>query len=100
MIWLAVVTGSLLAFGQKVFGYLVPGSVLQRPVVRTAVALMPVSLLAALVCVQTFGTSGELQVDARVAGVCAATLALLLRAPFWVVVLVAAAVTAAVRALA
>lgn len=99
MIWAAVVVGSLLAFAQKLVGYLVPGGALERPMVRTAVALMPVSLLAALVCVQTFGVAGGLQIDARLVGVCAAVVALGLRAPFWAVVLVAAGAAAAVRAL-
>lgn len=95
MIWAAVIVGSLLAFGQKFAGYLVPGDALDRPLVRTAVALMPISLLAALVCVQTFGGG----LDARLVGVGAAAVALALRAPFWAVVLIAAATTAAVRAL-
>ena len=54
-------------------------------------------LLAALVAVQTFGSGQSLVVDARVAGVAAAAVALLLRAPFLVVVVVAGVVAAALR---
>ena len=62
--------------------------------------LLPVSLLAGLVAVQTFGApGGRLVLDARVAGLAAAAVALLLRAPFLVVILVAAAVAAGLRAL-
>jgi branched-subunit amino acid transport protein len=98
VIWLCVLLGSALAFGQKFAGFLVPTGALDRPGVRRAVALMPIALLAALVGVLTFATGTSLQVDARVLGVAAAVIALLLRAPFLVVVVVAAAVTAVVRA--
>ena len=62
-------------------------------------ALLPVALLSALAAVQTFAVGTRLVVDARLAGVAAAVLALLFRAPFLVVVFVAAATAAAVRAL-
>ena len=48
--------------------------------------LLPVALLAALAAVQTFATGDTLVLDARVAGVAVAAVALLLRAPFLVVV--------------
>jgi branched-subunit amino acid transport protein len=59
--------------------------------------LLPAALLAALVAVSTFASDGALVVDARLAGLAAATTALLLRAPFVVVVVFATAVTALVR---
>jgi len=59
--------------------------------------LLPVALLAALAAVQTFASGTQLVLDARVAGVGAAVLAILLRAPFLVVVAVAAATAALVR---
>jgi branched-subunit amino acid transport protein len=62
--------------------------------------LLPAALLAALVLVSTFTEDGSLVVDARLAGLGAATGALLLRAPFVVVVIAAAAATALVRLLA
>ena len=53
-----------------------------------------------MVVVQTFAASGGgLSVDARVFGLGAAVLALVLRAPFIVVVVVGAAVAAGLRAL-
>jgi branched-subunit amino acid transport protein len=71
--------------------------VLEKPVVRRIAALLPVALLAALVGVQTFGHGQAVTVDARLAGLAAAITALLLRAPFLVVVLAAAATTALLR---
>jgi hypothetical protein len=56
--------------------------------------LLPVALLAALVVVQAFATGRHLELDARAAGLAVAAVAVLLRAPFLLVV-VAAAVTAA-----
>jgi hypothetical protein len=61
--------------------------------------LLPVALLTALAAVQTFAVGSRLVVDARLAGVAAGVIALLFRAPFLVVVFVAAATAAAVRAL-
>lgn len=98
--WLAVLIGAGLAYLQKLLGFLVPNAFLARPVIRTATILMPISLLAALVAVQTFAVGTTLVVDARVAGLAAAVLLLVARAPFIVVVLAAAAATAAARALA
>jgi branched-subunit amino acid transport protein len=59
--------------------------------------LLPAALLAALVAVSTFTQNGTLAVDARLAGMAAAAVALLLRAPFVVVVLAAIVVTALTR---
>ena len=55
-------------------------------------------MLAALIVVATFGADRALVLDARAAGVGAAVLAAWRRAPFPVVIVVAAVVTAAVRA--
>ena len=61
-------------------------------------ALLPVALLSALVATQTFTTGQELTLDARAAGLAVAAAAVLLRAPFLVVVVGAAGATALVRA--
>lgn len=95
MTWVAVLAGSLGCYVLKLAGFIVPTSVLDRPVVRRISGLLPVAMLAALVVVQTFATGTALAVDARLAGLAVAVVALLLRAPFLVVV-VAAAVTAGV----
>jgi branched-subunit amino acid transport protein len=63
-----------------------------------AVLLAP-TLLGALVVTQTLGSSDGLDVDARVVGVAAAGLALALRAPLIVVVVLAAVATAVTRGL-
>lgn len=63
------------------------------------VGLMASALLAALVVVETFGKGRSLTLDARALGILFAVGALARRAPPIVAVIVAAAVTAAARAL-
>jgi hypothetical protein len=62
------------------------------------VALLAPALLAALIAVNTFADGRHLTIDARAAGVAAAALALLARAPVLLVVVIAALVTAVLRA--
>jgi hypothetical protein len=97
MMWLTVLVASAGCYLLKLLGLSAPPHWLERALVRRMAALLPVALLAALVAVQTFATGQALVLDARVAGVAAAVVALLLRAPFLLVVLVAAIVTALVR---
>jgi hypothetical protein len=97
-LWITLLLACALAYVAKVAGHVVPGSWLEHPVAARISALLPVALLAGLVAVQTVTTSGRLVLDARVAGLAAAVVALLLRAPFIVVVIVAALVTALLRA--
>jgi len=99
MIWPAVLLASLGCYLTKLAGHSVPQRVLNQPRVSRVAALLPVSLLAALVAVQTFGAGQSLVVDARLAGVAAAAVALVLRAPFLVVIVVAGAVAAGLRLL-
>lgn len=95
--WVTVLVASGGAFLEKLLGYLLPHSFLERDSVRRMTGLLPVSLLSALVIVQTFSVDSAISVDARLLGVAVAVIALLLRAPFIVVVVMAAAVTGMVR---
>ncbi len=69
------------------------------PGLSRVVDLLAPALLAALVATQAFTESSELVLDERAAGVTAAGAAIALRAPVLVTVIVAAGVTAALRAL-
>jgi branched-subunit amino acid transport protein len=75
------------------------GRGLPQPVLAAIRLLAPV-LLAALVVTQGFASGKELEIDARAAGLAAAGVALLLRAPILVVIGSAAVVAAVVRLLA
>jgi len=57
------------------------------------------AILAALVVTETFASGRHFVVDGRLAGVGAGIVLVLLRAPFWLVVLCGALATAGVRAL-
>jgi hypothetical protein len=98
--WAWVLAACAAAFVLKLLGYLVPDHLLDHPAVVRVSALLPVALLAALVAVQTVGgPGGTIVLDARVAGLAVAVVALLLRAPFLVVITLAAVTAAALRAL-
>ena len=99
MIWAAVLLGSAACYALKALGYVVPGRVLDKPLVAQLVAMFPVALLSALLAVVTLGDGMAITFDARVAAVMAAAIALALRAPFLVVVVVGAATAAILRAL-
>lgn len=98
-VWIAIGLTTAGCYLVKLLGLSVPAGALERPAVKRLAALLPIALLAALTAQQTFGEGAALVLDARAAGVAAAALALLLRAPFLVVVGAAVLVTAAVRAL-
>lgn len=98
-VWIAIGVTAVGCYLVKLAGLLVPAGALERPLVRRLAALLPVALLAALTAQQTFADGHALVLDARVAGVGAAAVALLLRAPFLVIVGAAVVVTAGVRAL-
>jgi branched chain amino acid efflux pump len=98
--WVAVLLTSAGAYLEKLAGLSVPTRVLDAPRVRRVALLLPIALLSALTAVQVFADGRTLVVDARAAGLAYAFVALLLRAPFLVVVVGAAAVAAGVRALA
>jgi hypothetical protein len=97
--WVAVGATALGCYAVKLAGLLVPSGVLERPLVRRLAALLPVALLAALTAQQAFSDGRALVLDARAAGLAAAAVALVLRAPFLLVVAAAVVVTAGVRAL-
>jgi branched-subunit amino acid transport protein len=98
MTWAAILVSSLGCYLLKLAGLSVPKRWLEAPLVQRVAALLPIALLAALAAVQALATGTRLVVDARLAGVAAAVVALLFRAPFLVVVGVAAATAAGVRA--
>jgi branched-subunit amino acid transport protein len=101
MIWLAVIGCGVGCYLLKLAGMSVSERALAHPLVRRTADLLPVVLLAALVAVQVFVSRGsdgpQLTIDARLAGLGAAFVALLLRLPFIVVVFVAALTAALIR---
>ena len=97
MIWLGLVLGGALCVGAKVAGMAVPATAFSDRRVQRIVATLPIGLLAALVALQTLSAGHHLVVDARAGGLAVAAVALWRRAPFLVVVGLAAATAALLR---
>jgi branched-subunit amino acid transport protein len=99
-VWVVVVVVGVATLAFKAVGPVLLGG---RPLpqrVAPVITLLGPALLAALVAIGTFGEARRLVLDARVPGVLAAAMAIRLRAPVLLVVVIAAAVTATIRALA
>ncbi|MFD6175768.1 MULTISPECIES: AzlD domain-containing protein [unclassified Isoptericola] len=99
VLWVTVLVASLLSFALKLAGHLVPEHWLATERVQRTSTLVTVALLVSLVVVQTFADGQALAVDARVPALAVAAIALALRAPFILVVVLAAATAAGLRAL-
>jgi branched-subunit amino acid transport protein len=99
-VWVVVLAGALGCYLLKFAGLSVPAAWVQRPVVTRVVEFVPAALLGALVAVQAATSDGALVVDGRLVGLAVAALALALRAPFIVVLLLAGAAGALVHVLA
>jgi branched-subunit amino acid transport protein len=100
MLWAVVLVGSLGCYLLKLAGLSVPAAWVQRPTVTRVVEFVPAALLAALVAVQAATADGALVLDGRLVGLSVAALALALRAPFIVVLLLAGGAGALVHVLA
>ncbi|TVR36110.1 MAG: AzlD domain-containing protein [Nitriliruptor sp.] len=99
MIVVAIIVLAVGTYACKAVGPLLAAGRDLSPGVQRLTDLLPAALLAALVATQTLATETSLVLDARVVGVGAAAIAVWLRAPFAIVVLVGAGVTALTRLL-
>ena len=97
-IWLVVLAVGLATVAIKAAGPVLLGGRALPPRAAGVIALLAPALLAALVAINTFGDERALTVDARLAGVAAAGVAIWRRAPLLLVVVLAASVTALIRA--
>ena len=98
-LWTVVIAGSLGCYLLKLAGLSVPASWVQRRWVTRVVEFVPAALLGALVAVQAATSGHRLVADGRLVGLAVAAVALALRAPFIVVLVLAGAAGAAVAAL-
>jgi len=98
MTWLAVPLLALGVAAIRLGGMFVAGPVLQRhPLLIRLSSLIPVAVVAALVTQLGFLSGGSFVVDERAVGLLAAAILVWRRAPFPVIIVAAAAVTALVR---
>lgn len=94
--WWGVIGTSAAAFALKYLGHSIPHRYLEHPKIQRTNLLIPITLLSALVAVQTFAEKSKLVFDHRAVGLAVAAVALKFRAPFPVVVILAALSSAAV----
>ena len=99
-LWATVVAASLGCYLLKLAGLSVPAAWVEQPWVARIVDFVPAALLAALVAVQAMASGNEIVVDGRLVGLAVAAVALALRAPFIVVLVVAGAAGALVHVVA
>jgi uncharacterized membrane protein len=99
VIWAGVLVASASCYALKLAGLSLPQQWLQDPRVQRTVPLIPIALLAALVATQTFSAGQHLVLDVRAAALAVAIAAVVLRAPFLVVVAAASLTAALLRLL-
>lgn len=92
--WWVLIFTSATCLALKVLGYVAPERWFAHPRLQRVNALIPISLLSALVVSETFVTKTRVVLDHRLAGVLVAFAALAAKLPFPVVV-VSAALTSA-----
>ena len=96
-LWTAIVLASIAAYLTKWAGYAVPARWLQHPRMARVAGAITVALLAALTVMNTFASGTSLMIDARLAALVVAALALWARLPFLLVVVLGAGASALVR---
>lgn len=98
-LWFWILAACVISYLTKLAGYLVPARLMENPHTTRVAGMLTIGLLASLTAVNTFSTGQALVVDARLAALVAAAVALWLRAPFLVVVLAGAGAAAVARLL-
>lgn len=98
-IWITVAFVGLVSVIAKGTGPIVLGGKQIPPRMRKVIGLLAPTLLAALIATQIFTTGHSLVLDSRAIGLGVGALALLLRAPILLAVVLAAVATALARAL-
>lgn len=97
MSWAPLLVASAACYVIKLAGLSLPQRYLMDPRIQRTIPLLPVALLAALIATQTFSFGNQLVLDVRAAALGVAGVAVLLRAPFLVVVAAGAATAALLR---
>ncbi len=97
MTWLVIAVVGVVTILFKASGPVLLGTRQLPPRVNALVEVLAPAMLAALVVTQTVGGDREIVLDERLAGIAAGAVAIRLRAPLIVVMIVAAAVAALIR---
>jgi branched-subunit amino acid transport protein len=96
--WIVVLLSGTGCYALKLAGYVMPERWFAHPRLREVISLMPVALLSALIVVETVANGSHYDWDAaRLAGLGVGAIAVWRRAPFIVVVVLAALTAALIR---
>lgn len=93
-LWIWVLGACLAAYAIKLAGYLLPQSLLDRPVFGELAGALTVGLLTSLTVMNTVGKGQGIALDSRLLALAAGAIALKLRAPYIVVVIAGALASA------
>lgn len=96
-LWGFILLACAATYLTKLAGYAVPARWLQNPRMTRVAGAITVALLASLTVMNTFAAGTALVIDARLAALAAAALALWLRLPFLLVVVLGAVAAGLVR---
>lgn len=95
--WAWIVAASLVCLATKLLGYLLPERWVGRPRVQQVTDDATIGLLAGLVAITTLGRGQGIVLDARLAAAAVAIVALRLKAPFLLVIVLGALAAALTR---
>ncbi len=98
-LWVWLLIACVLAYAWKLVGYFVPARLLENPRMSRVAGTMTIGLLASLTVVNAVASGQSLAADARLGALAAAAVALVLRAPFLLVVVAGAGTAALLRML-
>ena len=98
-LWWLIIVLSIVSYGLKAAGFVFVGGRTVPPTLERCMALIPASLLSALVVKDTFSTQQSLVVDERALGLAVALLCVWKKRSLVVTIVAAAAATAISRAL-
>ena len=99
-LWHWVLLACALCFVIKLLGYSLPERWMRSPRMAQIAACLTVALLASLTVMNTLASGTRISLDARLGALLVAALALWLRAPFLLVVILGAVAAALLRWLA
>jgi uncharacterized membrane protein len=95
--WIYIIAAGVVSYLTKFVGYLVPAKLLKSKRMTRIAGTLTIGLLASLTVLNTVSNGQQLVLDSRIGSLVAAFIALLLRAPFLVVVVVGALAAALLR---
>jgi len=96
-VWGWLLLGSVAAYAIKLAGWLVPARWLESPRMTRVAGTLTIGLLASLTAMNAVASGAAVALDARLGALAVAAVALLLRLPFLLVVVLGALAAALLR---